>query len=83
MPVKRRVYARCTPTLAGRFGVESRAGAMGLTIDLRAVTHLGSAGVKALADAYDRASADGTDCVLIAPTGQPGPPRIVAGPVAG
>ena len=40
-----------------------------MTIDLSAVTHLGSAGVSALAAARDRARRHGGDCVLVAPPG--------------
>jgi anti-anti-sigma regulatory factor len=42
-----------------------------LTIDLSAVTHLGSAGVSALAAARDRARSQGGDFVLVAPPGSP------------
>jgi len=42
-----------------------------LTIDLSRVTHLGSAGVSALAAARDRARRQGGDCVLVAPPGSP------------
>jgi anti-anti-sigma regulatory factor len=42
-----------------------------LTIDLSGVTHLGSAGVSALAAVRDRAREQGGDCVLIAPPGSP------------
>jgi anti-anti-sigma regulatory factor len=42
-----------------------------LTIDLSAVTHLGSAGVSALSAARDRARRHGGDCVLVAPPGSP------------
>lgn len=38
---------------------------------LSAVTHLGSAGVGALAAACDRARKQGTECVLVAPPGSP------------
>ncbi len=54
-----------------QIAVESRSGIASLTIDLSAVTHLGSAGVSALADARDRAGRQGSDCVLVAPPGSP------------
>jgi anti-anti-sigma regulatory factor len=44
---------------------------MPVTIDLSAVTHLGSAGVSALSDAHHQAGRNSTDCVLIAPPGSP------------
>jgi anti-anti-sigma factor len=58
-------------TLDRQIAVESRSGIASLTIDLSAVTHLGSAGVSALAAARDRARKQGGDCVLIAPPGSP------------
>jgi anti-anti-sigma factor len=58
-------------TLDRQIAVESRSGIAPLTIDLTAVTHLGSAGVSALAAARDRAHKQGGDCVLIAPPGSP------------
>jgi len=54
-----------------QIALESRSGIAPLTIDLSAVTHLGSAGVSALADARDRAGRQGGDCVLVAPPGSP------------
>jgi anti-anti-sigma factor len=56
-------------TLDRQIAVESRSGIAPLTIDLSGVTHLGSAGVKALAAARDRARRQGGDCVLVAPPG--------------
>jgi anti-anti-sigma factor len=58
-------------TLDRQIAVESRSGIAPLTIDLSGVTHLGSAGVSALAAARDRARRQGGDCVLIAPAGSP------------
>jgi serine phosphatase RsbU (regulator of sigma subunit)/anti-sigma regulatory factor (Ser/Thr protein kinase)/anti-anti-sigma regulatory factor len=58
-------------TLDRQIAVESRSGIAPLTIDLTGVTHLGSAGVSALAAALDRAHEQGSDCVLIAPPGSP------------
>ncbi len=54
-----------------QIAVESRSGIAPLTIDLSAVTYLGSAGVSSLADARDRARRQGGDCVLVAPPGSP------------
>ncbi|HWT50063.1 MAG TPA: STAS domain-containing protein, partial [Mycobacterium sp.] len=58
-------------TLDRQIAVESRSGIAPLTIDLSAVTHLGSAGVSALAAAQDRARRQGSECVLVAPPGSP------------
>jgi anti-anti-sigma factor len=58
-------------TLDRQIAVESRSGIAPLTIDLSGVTHLGSAGVSALAAARDRARRQGGDYVLIAPAGSP------------
>lgn len=58
-------------TLDRQIAVESRSGIASLTIDLSAVTHLGSAGISALAAARDRARKHGGDCVLVAPPGSP------------
>ncbi|KAA1249689.1 SpoIIE family protein phosphatase [Mycobacterium simiae] len=58
-------------TLDRQIAVESRSGLASLTIDLSGVTHLGSAGVGALAAARDRAHKQGGDCRLVAPPGTP------------
>ncbi|MGB8386375.1 SpoIIE family protein phosphatase [Mycobacterium sp.] len=58
-------------TLDRQVAVESRAGIAPLTIDLSGVTHLGSAGVNALAAARDRARRQSGECVLVAPPGSP------------
>jgi anti-anti-sigma factor len=58
-------------TLDRQIAVESRSGIAPLTIDLSGVTHLGSAGVSALAAARDRARRQGGDYVLIAAAGSP------------
>jgi anti-anti-sigma factor len=57
------------PTLAGHLSTESGAGTAPVTIDLTAVTHLGSAGVAVLADAWQRANRHQTECTLLAPPG--------------
>ena len=54
-----------------QIAVESRSGVAPLTVDLSAVTHLGSAGVSALAAARVRARRQGSDYVLVAPPGSP------------
>jgi serine phosphatase RsbU (regulator of sigma subunit)/anti-sigma regulatory factor (Ser/Thr protein kinase)/anti-anti-sigma regulatory factor len=58
-------------TLGRQIAVESRSGVAPLTIDLSAVTQLGSAGVSALAAARDRAQRQGSEYVLVAPPGSP------------
>jgi anti-anti-sigma factor len=63
------VDATTASTLDRQVAVESRSGIAPLTIDLSGVTHLGSAGVSALAAARDRARRQGGECVLIAPPG--------------
>ena len=58
-------------TLDRQIAVESRSGVAPLTVDLSAVTHLGSAGVSALAAARERARRHGSEYVLVAPPGSP------------
>lgn len=65
------VDSNTASTLDRQIAVESRSGVAPLTIDLTEVTHLGSAGVSALAAARDRARRQGADCVLVAPPGSP------------
>ncbi len=65
------VDSNTASTLDRQIAVESRSGIAPLTIDLSGVTHLGSAGVSALAAARDRARRQGGDCVLVAPPGSP------------
>ncbi|MGO8770736.1 SpoIIE family protein phosphatase [Mycobacterium sp.] len=65
------VDSNTAPTLNRQIAVESRSGIASLTIDLSGVTHLGSAGVSALAGARDRARRQRGECVLVAPPGTP------------
>ncbi|MFZ1176712.1 MAG: ATP-binding protein, partial [Mycobacterium sp.] len=65
------VDSNTASTLDRQIAVESRSGIAPLTIDLSGVTHLGSAGVSALAAARDRARRQGGDYVLVAPPGSP------------
>ena len=65
------VDSNTASTLDRHIAVESRSGIAPLTIDLSGVTHLGSAGVSALAAARERAHRQGGECVLIAPPGSP------------
>ncbi len=65
------VDSNTASTLDRQIAVESRSGIAPLTIDLSGVTHLGSAGVSALAAARDRARRQGGECVLVAPPGTP------------
>jgi anti-anti-sigma factor len=69
--VRGEVDSHTASTLDRQIAVESRSGIASLTIDLSAVTHLGSAGVSALAAARDRARRQGGECVLVAPPGSP------------
>lgn len=63
------VDSRSAPTLAGRITAKSKAGTLPVTVDLSAVTHLGSGGISVLAEACDRAQRQGTDFALLAPPG--------------
>ncbi|ORB76178.1 SpoIIE family protein phosphatase [Mycobacterium scrofulaceum] len=65
------VDSNTASTLDRQIAVESRSGIAPLTIDLSAVTQLGSAGVSALAAARDRAQRQGSEYVLVAPPGSP------------
>jgi serine phosphatase RsbU (regulator of sigma subunit)/anti-sigma regulatory factor (Ser/Thr protein kinase)/anti-anti-sigma regulatory factor len=65
------VDARIGSELATRISVASRGGTVPITIDLSAVTQLGSTGISALVNARDRAHRHGTDCRLLAPPGSP------------
>ncbi|OBI86087.1 SpoIIE family protein phosphatase [Mycobacterium sp. 1245805.9] len=65
------VDAATAATLDRQIAVESRSGIASLTVDLSGVTHLGSAGVSALAAARDRARTQGGGLVLIAAPGTP------------
>lgn len=69
--VRGEVDSNTAATLDRQIAVESRSGIASLTIDLSAVTHLGSAGVSALAAARERARKQGGECVLVAPPGSP------------
>lgn len=55
------------PTLAGVLAKQSRAGTDALSVDLSAVTHLGSAGVNVLFNAVQRAADHHSDVTLVAP----------------
>ncbi len=63
------VDSLAAPMLAGQLTTETGAGTAPVTIDLTAVTHLGSAGVAVLADACRRANRHQTECTLLAPPG--------------
>ncbi|UXA05481.1 SpoIIE family protein phosphatase [Mycobacterium sp. SMC-2] len=65
------VDSNSASTLDRQIAVESRSGVAPLTIDLSAVTQLGSAGVSALAAARERALRQGSEYVLVAPPGSP------------
>ena len=59
------------PTLESRISRQSRSGTSPLTVDLSPVTHMGSTGLRVLAEALERARQRGTDFDLVAPPGSP------------
>ena len=63
------VDSATSPVLAGQVAAFSRSGTLSLTIDLNAVTHLGSAVISVLADARERAHRHGTELRLVASPG--------------
>lgn len=65
------IDSNTAPILDRQIAVESRSGVAPLTVDLSAVTHLGSAGVSALAAARGRAQRQGSEYVFVAPPGSP------------
>ena len=65
------VDSNTASTLDRQIAVAGRSGVAPLTVDLSAVTHLGSAGVSALAAARERARRQGSDYVLVAAPGSP------------
>lgn len=60
---------RAAPALAGLLDRHSHAHTTTLVIDLSAVTHLGSAGIRALTEAGERAARHHNTLVLVAPPG--------------
>lgn len=63
------VDSATSSVLAGQITAFSRSGTRSLTIDLNAVTHLGSAAISVLADARERAHRQGTELHLAASPG--------------
>ncbi len=59
------------PTLDNQIARQSRSGTNPLTVDLSAVTHLGSTGLRILAEALERSHQHGTGLGLVAPPGCP------------
>ena len=59
------------PTLSTQIARQSRSGTYPLTVDLSAVTHMGSSGLRVLAEALERARQHGTALGLVAPPGSP------------
>jgi anti-anti-sigma factor len=59
------------PTLGTHIARQSRSGTYPLTVDLSAVTHMGSSGLRVLAEALERARQHGTALSLVAPPGSP------------
>jgi anti-anti-sigma factor len=59
------------PTLETQIARKSRSGTYPLTVDLSSATHLGSSGLRVLAEALERARHHGTELALVAPPGSP------------
>jgi anti-anti-sigma factor len=59
------------PTLGNQIARQSRSGTHPLTVDLSAVTHMGSSGLRVLAEALEHARQHGTALGLVAPPGSP------------
>jgi anti-anti-sigma factor len=58
-------------TLGTQIARQSRSGTYPLSVDLSAVTHLGSSGLRVLAEGLERSRQHGTELRLIAPPGSP------------
>lgn len=69
--VKGDVDNATAPTLGTQIARQSRSGTHPLTVDMASVTHLGSAGLRVLAEAQQRARQNGTELGLVAPPGSP------------
>jgi anti-anti-sigma factor len=59
------------PSLASQISRQSRSGTFPLSLDLSPVTHMGSAGLRVLAEALERSRQHDTELGLIAPPGTP------------
>ncbi len=59
------------PTLETQIARKSRSGTYPLTVDLSSATHLGSSGLRVLAEALERARHHGTELALVASPGSP------------
>jgi anti-anti-sigma factor len=59
------------PILETQIARKSRSGTYPLTVDLSSATHLGSSGLRVLAEALERGRHHGTELALIAPPGSP------------
>ena len=59
------------PTLETQIARKSRSGTYPLTVDLSSATHLGSSGLRVLAQARERARRHGTELALVASPGSP------------
>jgi anti-anti-sigma factor len=59
------------PTLETQIARKSRSGTYPLTVDLSSATHLGSSGLRVLAEARERARHHGTELALVASPGSP------------
>jgi anti-anti-sigma factor len=59
------------PTLEAQIARKSRSGTYPLTVDLSSATHLGSSGLRVLAEALEHARHHGTELALVASPGSP------------
>ena len=59
------------PSLATQISRQSRSGTFPLTVDMEQVTHMGSAGLRVLAEALERSRQHDTELWLIAPPSTP------------
>jgi anti-anti-sigma factor len=59
------------PSLAAKISRQSRSGTFSLSLDLSPVTHMGSAGLRVVAEALERSRQHDTELGLIAPPGTP------------
>ena len=69
--VKGDVDNATSPTLGTQIARQSRSGTYPLSVDLSGVSHMGSSGLRILAEALERSRQHGTELRLIAPAGSP------------
>lgn len=69
--VKGDVDNATSPTLGTQIARQSRSGTHPLRVDLSGVSHMGSSGLRILAEALERSRQHGTELSLVAPAGSP------------